>query len=432
MFPHADKATIDPPRPPRLPPKGTQPVNMSDDNVYEYLGLTYGQNSNHLAVNVTATGQNTTETAYVLEGLTNIGYSYKAEVLWCDTICPGFEGNLNLWEANGTNRLYATQKWPLAADHDNVLLSLNFTTGGNIDMRTKDWRTNENLTFTMSAYGANTFIGLNANTADNNGYFSGLETWQHFSAPSASNAREAVYDESRYPVMASWVWISEYDYTTSGYIFYNKVGANNSPTQFQYYPMSGTAQASNANTFATSVADVPGPTVTIQPVGTLYAGSTPTISNQIKNNGQTSVQVTDFYLTTSFGPDSFHVASFRSFNLTSSTTKQVNVTIRTPNSPGSGVAIRAFLSWQFYDPYTSHWYSSQTETQSSSITMEAIPGITSLIVSQWMFAVLIPIIAATATLLLFGFRRRRNTQRDSIKQLGRAQTSQGSLEVEEN
>ena len=389
---------------------------MSDDNVYEYLGFTYGQNSNHLAVNVTATAQNSTETAYVLKGLTNIGYSYKAEVLWCDTICPGFEGNLNLWEANGTNRLYATQKWPLAADHDNILLSLNFTTGGNINMLTQDWRTNENLTFTMSAYGANTFIGLNSNTADNNGYFSGLETWQHFSAPSASNAREAVYDESRYPVTASWMWISEYDYTTSGYIFYNKVAANNSPTQFQYYPMSGTAEASNANTFATSVADVSGPTVTIQPVGTLYAGSTPTISNQIKNNGQTSVQVTDFYLTTSFGPDSFHVASFQSFNLTSSTTKQVNVTIRTPNSPGSGVAIRAFLSWQFYDPYTSHWYSSQTETQTSSITMEAMPGLTNLRTSQWVFVVLIGIIAAAAVFtVLFGLRRRKKFHRRPVE-----------------
>ena len=250
------------------PPMGT----LSDPPSYdEQIGMTFTQSFTSLAYNVTAVEQVESTSgygpAYLLNGLSDTGYWYQVGLSynWDGTgtysnYSPGFNLNYEVFDSSGnsiypTNGGGGTQRFsgPVRAG-DTVLLNLYFSSTYGVVMFAKDYDTGATASLTYSSEGGSEFIGLSSNTANSNGFFTGLMTEWYHSSPFYGDVSTVKYTNPHFALTLAWMWIDEFNCldancTNTTSLFSDATSAPISysdPTPLHEFSSNGATEFSNA------------------------------------------------------------------------------------------------------------------------------------------------------------------------------------------
>ena len=255
---------------------------VSDPPSYdEQIGMTFTQSFTSMAYNVTAVIQSDPSSgvgpAYLLNGLSDTGYWYQVGLSynWDGTgtysnYSPGFNLNYEVFDSSG-NSIYpasgggGTESFSGPVNSgDTVLLNLYFSSTYGVVMFAKDHNTGASAYQTYSAEGGSEFVGLPSETADSNGFFTGLMTeWYHASA-FYGNVASVRYSNPNYALTSAWMWIDEfscsdiYCSTTTSLFSGSTPGpvTYSSPSQMHEFALNGASEASNGYTLITGPAYV--------------------------------------------------------------------------------------------------------------------------------------------------------------------------------
>jgi hypothetical protein len=233
--------------PPMYPPGHPMPLQGLNGSVYdEQLGLTFTQNFTSLVYNVTAIEQKDpvsgTGPAYLLNGLSDTGYWYQVGVSWdwAPGQAPGtgFDMIYEVWNTTQGSVFPAGGGGGLLGfsgpvnPGDSVSIQLHFASG-QVVMLASDRNTGANASVSYSSEGASSFVGLPGNTANYNGYFSGLMTeWYHASLYTGDE-QKVIYNSSS-PVSSAWMWIDEFGCTNSNCTTRSSVFFHYTPVPVKY------------------------------------------------------------------------------------------------------------------------------------------------------------------------------------------------------
>ncbi len=234
-------------------------------NFDEQLGMTFTQNFSVLSYNVTAVKQqdlNGFGPAYLLNGLSNLGYWYQVGISWDWPFLggghsSGFGFNFEVFSFNGSS-IFPQNAGGLVNfsgsvnPGDNVGLSLMFN-GANVTMQAVDWETSAVANIGYSSFGANQFVGSPHSISNLKGFFTGLMTEQYHVGQFNGSERKVTY--SGLNVSSAWMWVDEFNANTSSVLFLGStptpVSYTSNPNQFRDFFYKGSTVISNAHEFIT-------------------------------------------------------------------------------------------------------------------------------------------------------------------------------------
>jgi hypothetical protein len=257
-----------------IPPSmGAAPDPTSYD---EQIGMTFTQSFTSLAYNVTAVKQSDptsgTGPAYLLNGLSDQGYWYQVGLSWNwnpgNTPGTGFGLNYEVFGPNGdsifpTNGYGGLESFSGPVNvGDTVLLNLYFSSIYGVVMFAEDYNTGAVASQSYSAEGGSEFIGLSSNTANQNGFFTGLMTEWYHSSPFYGNISPVKYSDPSFGLTSAWMWMDEFSCSdtscssstiifsdaTSGPVYYS------SPSLLQEFSSNGATEYSDAYSLITGPA----------------------------------------------------------------------------------------------------------------------------------------------------------------------------------
>ena len=211
------------------PLPGAQAPSSSNPTYDEQLGITFTQNQNALTYNVTALAQtdaNGYGPAYILNGLTSLGYWYQVGISYhwpgaSGGYDPTFAFSYQVFGPNG-NPVYPQNggaglgTFSKAVDSgDSVLLSLTFS-GPSVEMVAQDWNTGATARASYSSLGSTSFVGDTSSPSSSAGFFTGLMTeWYHV-LPYSGNEGKVTYTNTVSALSSAWLWIDEFNPASTG------------------------------------------------------------------------------------------------------------------------------------------------------------------------------------------------------------------------
>ena len=233
----------------------------------EQIGMTFTQSFTSLAYNVTAVEQTDpssgTGPSYLLNGLSNQGYWYQVGLAWNwnpgYTPGTGFDMIFAVFSSSGEVVYPSNQQFLVSFNGgvnqgDTVLLNLYFSSTYGVVMLAKDYNTGAVASRTYSAEGGSEFIGLSSNTANSNGFFTGLMTEWYHSSPFYGDVSTVKYTNPHFALTSAWMWIDEFNCldancTSSTSLFFDATSAPisySNPTPLHEFSSNGATEFSNA------------------------------------------------------------------------------------------------------------------------------------------------------------------------------------------
>jgi hypothetical protein len=357
----------------------------------EQSGMTFTQDFSSLTFNVTAvaqTGPDGDGPAYLLSGLTDVGYGYWYQVglsyKWPGTSgghLPGFSMNYEVFDAYSGSSIYPTyggggiENFTVpVSQRDLVLLSLSFDNNGNVTMSAYDWNTTSSATQSFfsyaSFYGQSQLYFVGTPSTSLNGFFTGLMTEQYYSNPYKLAGQPVVYSDSDFNYSAATLWIDEWDPTTYQSVF---AAQTNGPIDLNstskdvwpgYLSSNGTSVAASEHAFATGLQSIHHVSAHISSPATIHPGDTPALNLTLNNPDQTSDRLTNVTLATDFGD--FSVTN--PIDLSPGTTNH-SISITIPRDLGIGDHTATVLgALQVYETKLNAWISAGTVETTTTLT----------------------------------------------------------------
>jgi hypothetical protein len=177
-----------------------------------------------LVFNVTAVDQideNGYGPAYLLNGLSNMGYWYQVGLSYNwpyvgGGYAQGFAFNFEVFAPNQSSVYPSNGGGGLKAftgevhSGDSVVLILDFFQG-NVVMYAEDLNTGAYAIEFFAAEGADHFVGTPYAPANSNGYFTGLMTEWYHATPFFEGGSKVVYSQDSFPFASAWMWMDEFD-----------------------------------------------------------------------------------------------------------------------------------------------------------------------------------------------------------------------------
>ena len=191
----------------------------------QQMGMTFVEDFVSLAYNVTAVDQTDPYgygPAYLLNGLSNLGYWYQVGISYnwpyagISGYNQGFAFNYQVFAPNQSSVYPRNGGGGLQAfsgpvySGDTILLVLDFYNNF-VVMYAFDWDTNAEAIQVFSAEGAQYFEGSPYGPSNQNGYFTGLMTEWYHPEPYYSYNCKVTYSNDEYALVAAWMWMDEYD-----------------------------------------------------------------------------------------------------------------------------------------------------------------------------------------------------------------------------
>ncbi len=339
----------------------------------EQVGITFGQNLGRVGVNVTAIAQTDSVSgvgpAYLLNGLTNVGYWYQVGLsyMWPvgNGVTPGFNMAYEVFMAcatlncNGCQGSIFPANCGIGLDNitvnpgDRVQLSLAFS-GNNVVMQAFDWNTNSTISESFAAYGANQFLGL-PTVPGTNGFFTGLMTEQYHTYQYYGTGLPVVFRQTHSNVSSGIMWMDEFDANSFQPVFSDEtppMGLANTET-LQYFSSYGTAEAASSSVLVTGLTPVTLPSLSSSAVSSSYsAGQQASLTMSINDPVGLSLKITS--LTISGGLGAFDVTSSAPSNLTGDSTFSTSIRIP-PLTPNGNYTVAIAADFQFFDAQISGW-----------------------------------------------------------------------------
>jgi len=254
---------------PRTMPPGHQAQPASAPAYDEQVGLTFTQDFPSLEYNVTAVEQTDPTMgdgpAYLLNGISNLGYWYQVGVSWdwSPGGSPGTGFNMNyevydnlgnsVFPLNGSGGLLAFSGAVNARDPVTLELFIS-SSSQSVTMLAKDPNTGAVASETYASMGATYFVGLPDSPSDPNGYFTGLMTEWYHAAPYYANEAEVVFSNRAVALSSAWMWIEEFDPTTSQFVFSANTSAPvsfSNPNRLLEFSYNGTTEYGDGHDFVT-------------------------------------------------------------------------------------------------------------------------------------------------------------------------------------
>ena len=259
-------------------------ASIPQANYDEQLGLTFTQSFTSLAYNVTAVAQSDTYgygPAYLLNGLTDLGYWYQVGLAWnwpysSGGYNAGFRFFYEVFNAGGSS-IFPTSggggltsfSGPVNAG-DSMLLNLYFS-GGNVVMYAYDWNTRASAWETYSAEGATVFQGSPSSTSNSNGFFTGLMTEWYHTSPYYGDEGRVTFTDYTLAKTSAWMWIDEYYSVPANLLFFESTPSpviyTSHPETLQSFSSHGTAEYSNAYEFVTGSQGISITSISLLPAG---------------------------------------------------------------------------------------------------------------------------------------------------------------------
>src|SRR6266568_9568302 len=221
----------------------------------EQLGMSFTQDFTSIAYNVTAVEQSGPDgpgPAYLLNGLSNLGYWYQVGLSWNWLYLTGtgyyhgFQMFYEVFDPSG-NSIFPTNgggsQYLSVNAGDTVLLSLYFS-GNSVIMLTKDAYTGSVVWESYGAQGATYFVG---SPDYSHGFFTGLMTEEYHSSPYYGGELPVTYLNKNYALTNAWLWIDEYNTVDGRSLFSDRthLPVSLDPSKGRYFESNGTAEASN-------------------------------------------------------------------------------------------------------------------------------------------------------------------------------------------
>ncbi|MDA4122492.1 MAG: hypothetical protein OK456_04835 [Thaumarchaeota archaeon] len=254
----------------------------------EQLGVTFTQSFTSLEYNVTAVEQTDPTLAdgpaYLLNGLSNLGYWYQVGVSWNwnpgTNPGTGFDMNFEVFNGAGNSVFPTNGNGGIDAfsgtvnEGDPVTLNLYIsTTNQQVVMIAEDTVTGAMASEVYPDMGATSFIGLPSSVANQNGFFTGLMTEWYHGDPYYANEAEVTFSNPSLAVSSGWMWMDEFNPNTEGAIFSTNTSTPISyadPNTLQEFSYNGTTEYSDAYEFVTgalnSTAPPPPPPPSVVPL----------------------------------------------------------------------------------------------------------------------------------------------------------------------
>ncbi|HYB04695.1 MAG TPA: hypothetical protein VED17_09545, partial [Nitrososphaerales archaeon] len=259
------------------------PVNSSfpTANYDEQLGFTFTQNFTGLSYNVTAVEQQDVYgygPAYLLNGLSNLGYWYQVGLSWdwplsSGGYASGFGFNYEVFSPNGTS-IYPQNAGGLenfsgpVNPGDRIELSLSFSSV-DVIMQAIDWGTGAIANAVYNSSGASYFVGLPDGISNSKGFFTGLMTEQYHVTIYNGSETKVIYS-SNANVTSAWMWVDEFNANTSALVFLKSTASPTiyaNPGKLQYFFFEGATLISNGHEFITGTSGSVLLTVSFQSIG---------------------------------------------------------------------------------------------------------------------------------------------------------------------
>jgi hypothetical protein len=330
----------------------------------EQVGVTFTQDFSSFSFNVTAvaqTGPDGAGPAYLLSGLTNVGYWYQVGLSyrWPGSSggAPGFSMNYEVFDPYG-NSIYpysgggGIDSIPVISG-DQVQLALNFT-GTNVVMEAMDWNTTSMATETFNSFGASYFVGL-PGAVSQNGFFTGLMTEEYHSSPYTGTGQPVVYRESGFNFSSEWMWLDEFNTNTNQLVFADQTSSPisfNNSTLLNYFSSNGTAAASSDQEFVTGLTPVTFPTLISSALSTLQPGQQASLNLRIINPSKLLIMITSLTISSQFG--TYNSTSSVPSTLGANSTFITTITIPS-NVPNGTYTMNIVADFEFSDPQLSAW-----------------------------------------------------------------------------
>ncbi len=240
----------------------------------EQLSLNFVDNFTSLAVNVTAVqqcGSDGLGPAYILNGLSELGYWYQVGLSWnWPLLRTDKNGNVNVTSSSGFNAVFETWDpygneltvptlYPVSVNRgDAVQLGLRIS-GGAVFMDLRDLITGASATQEWSARESKLFVGT-PQSATRGGFFTGLMTEQYRTSSYYGDEQKVKYELSGSTLSSAWMVFDEWVPDNRMSIFWQASRVNYvSPTDSKSFTYSGAFETSNPREFVTGGLDS-GPT----------------------------------------------------------------------------------------------------------------------------------------------------------------------------
>ncbi|MDG7011277.1 MAG: hypothetical protein JRN57_04060 [Nitrososphaerota archaeon] len=228
----------------RAPPASPQLQPATNPSYDEQLGSTFTQSFTSMLYNVTAVPQSDPVSqvgpAYLLNGLTGSGYWYQVGLSWNWIFPFGFGMNYEVFGPGGNSVFPSNGEGGLDSfsgivnPGDNVSLNLYFGSG-QVVMLAEDSNTGASAEQTYGAQGASSFVGLPTQTADSNGYFTGLMTEWYHPTRYLGDEQKVTYTTSL-ALSSSWMWADEFECADANCTSQSLVFSDTTPAPVAYNP----------------------------------------------------------------------------------------------------------------------------------------------------------------------------------------------------
>jgi len=326
-------------------------------------GFSFTQDFSSLGFNVTAVAQqgpDGTGPAYLLNGLTDMGYWYQVGISynWGYTTgtgtghSQGFQGIYEVFDPYGTS-VYPTTggggAMPLTVySGDIVQFSLHFS-NRQVIMATHDWNSSDSASQSYNSFGATTFNGQKYSISSS-GFFRGLMTEQYFNTPDNSTGMQVAYSGNT-SLSSAWMWMDEFGiqgpYTfpvfknsTSSAVYYSN-------QDLQYFTSNGLGIASNGQVFVTGLPQIISAVTGGASGPTEFQGQTATVTVRFRNTSSVALTIGNFTITTVSG--NIYGSNTSPILLGTGETRDIPIVITIPsaNTPHT-FNVTVGLDWQFY------------------------------------------------------------------------------------
>ena len=230
--PPSQTASRSPPVANRLLPLMGGPLGAlagASPNYDEQIGLTFTDTFTTLQYNVTAVAQTNADgygPAYLLNGLTDVGYWYQVGLSWNwnpGTVPgTGFSMSYEVFDSGGHSVFPTTGGGGLLSysgsvnQGDTVELFLSFS-AGTVVMSSRDLNTRATGSISFSDEGGSEFVGL-VQEANSNGFFTGLMTEEYHSSPYYGNELGVNYSSAT-PLTNGFLWADEFEVAPNTVLF---------------------------------------------------------------------------------------------------------------------------------------------------------------------------------------------------------------------